>query len=289
VLTPERNLVNVVFTPDRLEKSVATIVVDLSKPGDVIPSVARWLRILEENQHACFEKLRRKQPHVADLIQLKSMEAWSGGGVRHPDISSVHMMKLPIIIVATKYDLFKTTVESQVRKAVLQALRFFAHIHGATLLCSSSTDKTLLRKFTAVLSSHVFGAKPVKALEMDYNKPLMIPAGMDTLERIGGPKGSLKGSMEGMGYEEQLRAWRHSVVELAKPSEEAEGPRVENDNEVQQYRHPAIDARRIEKEEELNHYRREVERKIKMATSSSSDRKATEKKSRPRVKAKSSE
>jgi hypothetical protein len=45
------------------------------------------------------------------------------------------------MIVATKYDIFKD-METAKRRTMLQALRFIAHTHQASLVCASSVEKT---------------------------------------------------------------------------------------------------------------------------------------------------
>jgi len=58
----------------------------------------------------------------------------------HVDKYHTRAFPVPVIIVATRYDEFKD-VESAKRRALLQAIRFVAHLNGASFVCSSNSEK----------------------------------------------------------------------------------------------------------------------------------------------------
>ncbi len=69
------------------------------------------------------------------------------------------------------------------RRAAVQALRFAAHLHGASLLTVGTKDKTSQTNLRSSLTSHLFRASPPSARKKDasHDKPVTVSAGRDTL------------------------------------------------------------------------------------------------------------
>ena len=84
----------------------------------------------------------------------------------HPDRRNVDACAVPLMIVANKWDSIKDENNPLARdrlglKALCQVLRFLAHQHGASLVFTSSKDKTLNKQFRSLLSvwkSKFYGA-----------------------------------------------------------------------------------------------------------------------------------
>ena len=76
------------------------------------------------------------------------------------------------------------------------------------IFCLISTkDSGLVKKARDLLSHHAFGAEPGKGVSQDYNKPLIIPAGSDSLEAISGAAAAAAD-----GGRQNLELWKHQFT-----------------------------------------------------------------------------
>jgi dynein light intermediate chain 2 len=102
--------------------------------------------------------------------------AWKRFGLEHPDEKYVNPFLSPILIIGTKYDLFKN-FESEQRKAFCKTMRFMCHTIGASILFHSSQENGLDSKAKQFISHLAFKTNPPKTIITDHNQPLMIIAG----------------------------------------------------------------------------------------------------------------
>jgi len=108
----------------------------------------------------------------------------------HPDRRNVDACAVPLMIVANKWDSIKDENNPLARdrlglKALCQVLRFLAHQHGASLVFTSSKDKTLNKQFRSLLSFTLFH-KLDKAMrtEKSPDKAIYVPRGADTFDEL---------------------------------------------------------------------------------------------------------
>lgn len=92
---------------------------------------------------------------------------------------------LQILLVGTKADLVRDEQPLQ-RRAVLTALRFLAHTHGAWLITTSSRDRPSLQAYRAALGSCLFGTDHGRrAPFLDAARmAALFPPGSDCMEAI---------------------------------------------------------------------------------------------------------
>ena len=124
------NLIEIPFTPERLANTVFIITVDLSKPGSVLAHLQFWINTIREKCQGVFDKIKVGK----DKIETKANKVWEG----HEDSSRVFPFMFPVLIVGTKYDVFKVH-ESEPMKWMCRALRYFAHQNGCSLVFNSGT------------------------------------------------------------------------------------------------------------------------------------------------------
>jgi len=114
-------------------RAVAVIVLDLSKPENVIPSLKKWVdlihRAMLENGDASVCTGADTTSHC-EARNLKNLNA--DGKVNQ------HHTKL--FILANKYDIFKQQ-DSAKRKRLALALRYISHSNNASLIFTSSVDR----------------------------------------------------------------------------------------------------------------------------------------------------
>ncbi|RHY46961.1 hypothetical protein DYB34_001743 [Aphanomyces astaci] len=240
-------LLKVPLSPERLPKSTLMLVLDLSVPGDVVPSLVYWIALVR--------KL------VADTIPTSSSEALvlAKYGDKHPDRRDVSPVAVPLLIVGAKYDTFRDE-DSVKRKGLIQAVRFMAHAVGATVLFTSVKDKTLATQFRAALNAALYRTDGSGKSTKEVDKGLFVPAGTDSFEEIGLPKGARVTDFEELNLDKRIKLWAKATAELSPPvTPPPEGGKetVDDDKEEadEKYPEPSIDALRKQKREELRRYK----------------------------------
>lgn len=190
-------LVGVPITTARLPTAVLAIVLDLSKPQNVVPACLDWLKMLRVHIKARLDDLRTSgSSDAAWELEAKAREAfqvvWKKKHKKenHPDTRNVDPCAVPLVIVASKWDAIKDEGNPLARdrlglKALCQVLRFLAHQNGATLVFTSSKDKQLNKQFRSLLSFTLFH-KTDKAMrtEKSPDKAIYIPRGGDTFDEL---------------------------------------------------------------------------------------------------------
>ncbi|XP_037073495.1 cytoplasmic dynein 2 light intermediate chain 1-like [Pollicipes pollicipes] len=85
--------------------------------------------------------------------------------------------------LGSHYDAFQDW-DPEKKKLVCRTLRYVAHVNGASLQFFSSTDSALVKKAKELIGQYAFGGVTSGQLAQDYNKPLLVPAGADSLAGI---------------------------------------------------------------------------------------------------------
>ena len=204
-----QELASIVITPQRLGSNAVVFVFDLSDPTKSLLSAARWLPLLHARAAECATKRRAKPDDAAYSPAAVMRAGWarrsssdaSTTAPPHPDEQWLKegLLPIPAIVVGTKWDTLKQQDVGK-RRAVLAALRYTAHIIGASVLCVSTKDRSSLAPFRAMLDScnsagqtrnnsqlQLQQQQLPAASSFDVSKPLFIPAGSDCLEDIGPP------------------------------------------------------------------------------------------------------
>lgn len=170
----EPKLLSVPLAPRILPSSSLVICCDLSKPQNVVVSLKRWIDALKEVLVKGLGKDAYKR------MRESAREVYYD---ENPDRSKVSPFPVPLYIIGTKYDQLRNMTTAD-RKSVLQLIRFFAHYHGATFLCSSSSDATMRDSFKPVFGSICFSTGVRNYAELSCDKPTMVSAGKDSFSNI---------------------------------------------------------------------------------------------------------
>ncbi|RHY30816.1 hypothetical protein DYB32_003999 [Aphanomyces invadans] len=191
-------LLKVPLSPDRLPRSTLMLVLDLSVPGDVLPSLVYWVtlvrKLLTDSNAA---------PPSEAFIQAKY-------GEKHPDRRDVSPISIPLLIVGAKYETFRDE-DSVKRKGLIQAVRYIAHAIGATLLFTTVKDKALATQV---------------CVRMKHHGDSLWTAGSDTFEEIGLPKGARVADFEESNLDKRMKLWAKAIAELYPPVTPPEGESV---------------------------------------------------------------
>eukprot|EP00742_Colponemidia_sp_Colp-10_P002643 GILJ01002826.1.p1 GENE.GILJ01002826.1~~GILJ01002826.1.p1 ORF type:complete len:415 (-),score=58.49 GILJ01002826.1:190-1434(-) len=251
------DLADVPINRDTVLNSIVIITVDLSQPSTVLSSLLFWISRARRSVDAALLDAQRKDSLALSRFRQQFESRWAN----HADRSSLTLFPIPLVVVATKFDLFADT-EAETRKWMARTLRYVCHSNGASLLYSSNRDKTLLTNFRTLLNHYVFQTAALKQDQKDHAKAIAIVASADTFEAIGPPPASGRGPANAGAN--NLEAWvtpfnRHFGA-VDERGEEID-PFVE---EIAKHPEPLVDSMRAQKDEELERYRRESERRERL-------------------------
>ena len=124
------------------------------------------------------------------------------------------------VIVGNKYDLIRDE-DPLKKKLVAQAFRCLAMHSQADLVFMGNGEKSALSAGRSILSHYAFGSAKKKTLQVNPNKPVYAPHGLDSMEALG----SFPAMDEGV--DAQLRYWRNTLFEHFP----AENPEVVEEEE----------------------------------------------------------
>jgi len=246
---------------------VVALCVDLSEPHLVVPSLEKWLALLRAQAERIIASIAQDSKggaKRAEQLKMKRLEAYE----EHPDKAQVKPFPFPLVIFGTKCDVFLADVDPEKRKGLCRALRYFSHINGAHLVLTSLKDKTAMNTVRSILRQLLFGiaAKGGIPEQLDSSKPISISAGKDSLQNIGTPQGGKTGE----------QAWRDMAASLfpdtsqsSSPQKGGAGKRTDSDQvaeELQKHPESSVDGMVEQRIEELQVYRRQVERNQRLAS-----------------------
>ena len=169
------------------------IVLDLSKPGNVIDSLIFWLKAvraysdnaLKELQNVNIERFREVQKRMS--VYWQSVAAQS-------EKQQLNISMVPITVIGAKYDLFAQQNEPVQKKLVCSALRYICHKNGCDLVFASIKEQNPLKQFKNMMNWHIFKPMPKEGEQMQIPQPdrdplhaISICAGQDSASKIGEP------------------------------------------------------------------------------------------------------
>ena len=258
-------LLKTVMLPELLQQSVVAIVLDLSEPDAVLPSLITWLgeirkRVEEMQRDLC---LSAEGSATAKAVRERAEKLWT----EHPDYSlsaaePVQPIGVPIVVFAHKYDAFvQAYPEAEQQKVLFRTLRFFAHQAGAALVCSKHKDNTSKYLLRNLLGHHTFGNTKIDFEQMQSNhmKPLFVPASSDSFQAIGKPP-----TVPGCLSDLMADKWQAVYQEVFPSKGRKDGPADLTMVEAEQFAEESIDTLRKQKREELMKMRKAAEFEKKM-------------------------
>ncbi|XP_029441890.1 cytoplasmic dynein 2 light intermediate chain 1-like, partial [Rhinatrema bivittatum] len=137
------------------------------------------LQVTKNHVNKVIIDMGKKNSKIANEIKQKM---WKSMQKDHPDRELIDPFPIPLVIIGSKYDIFQD-FDSEKRKVICKTLRFVAHYYGASLMFTSKSEVHML-KTRALINHLAFGLEKSKSLSVDINKPLFIPAGLDSLSQI---------------------------------------------------------------------------------------------------------
>nr|CCA24433.1 conserved hypothetical protein [Albugo laibachii Nc14] len=255
-------MIRIPLSTERVVNSGIVITIDLSIPGDVVSYLVYYVTLL---YRVVDEIIKKKEKNPNDKIAIDRLreEAAARFGRAHQDRNDVTLFPVPLLIIGNKYDVFRDE-DSVKRKGINQAIRYLAHMYGATLLFTSTKEKAFHTSFRSMMKSFVFHSASGKVTkEVDSARPLFVPVGSDSFAEIGGPKSFKPTTYTKDQHEQRANQWKRvaaeyyaasdSVKEIIE-SESESGSKFGKVSEI--FPEPMIDQMRARKTMELERYQK---------------------------------
>jgi len=256
------DLVSVPLSPEMVGNFVLAVTIDPSEPHSAFANLEKWLALLRDRAMKSLDALAKASPsgkRRVDLLRETTAQAWA----EHTDQSAVRPMPIPLLIFGTKWDAMSAAVDPEKRKGLCRALRYLAHVNGASLIFTSIKEKPTMNLVRNILRKLLFGVEPKGGFpeQLDTGKPLSVMAAADNLQSIGAPQGK--------GQDEQ--AWRdtmHSLFPDTSPAAKAGGKSDSEvvQSEIEKHKESSIDGMVEQRNEELTQYRKQAERNQRLAS-----------------------
>lgn len=249
-------LVEIPINAESLENLAVVLVLDLSKPHELWHTMETLLNITKQR----IDKVML-DASISDrgIQQRMKKRAWTKFGEDHPDKDMIDPFPVPLVIIGCKYDIFQD-FDSEKRKVICRTLRFVAHCHGATLQFCSLKTESLVTRTRQLISHFVFQTSSSKGMAVDPNKPVIVPAGMDSLQQIGPPPVAA-GDIGKLTARNPLELWKQAYTAFFP--QQTSSSVADDPAKDPQYSETAVDNMRTQKDEELDRYRRQSEYKVK--------------------------
>ncbi|XP_063047404.1 cytoplasmic dynein 2 light intermediate chain 1 [Engraulis encrasicolus] len=174
----------------------------------------------------------------------------------YPDRELISPFPVPLLLIGSKFDIFQD-FDSEKRKVICKTLRFLAHYYGASLVCTSSKSEATISKTKNFVSHLAFGTDKGKSMSVDPSKPLVVPAGADSLSQIGSPP-TTDIDIGSLHAKNPLDLWKKVFERVFPPESTAERKQLKDPAKDPQYSEPLIDSMRAQKDQELDQYKRDA-------------------------------
>ncbi|ELU13557.1 hypothetical protein CAPTEDRAFT_165957 [Capitella teleta] len=251
-------LADIVISPSSLLHSSLALVLDLSKPEALWHTLETWLNHLRSLTDTAIGVAKADNPQIKDKLQKA---AWERVGEDNVDKDMMTPFLLPLVIIGAKYDIFQD-FDSEKRKVICKTLRFVAHTHGAHLQFFTVKQEALINRTRGVISNFVFGTSASKSVQLEHSKPLVIPAGMDSFNQIGSPP-LADGDLGRVTARTPMELWKSAFTSFFPQQNVSDPAMVEDPAKDAQYKEISVDTMRLQKDEELERYRRLAERRMR--------------------------
>eukprot|EP00116_Pleurobrachia_bachei_P005124 sb/3465386/ len=246
------NLIEIPVTKECVQTLNFVIVVDLSKPETIWTTLESLLAAIRQRVKKVIHELKVESPSAANNLVAECLARYDAD---HPDKDSLDIIPVPITIIGSKYDVFQN-FDSEKKKIISRTLRYVAHHHGAHLCYFSSKIETLVMRARGLLGHLVFKTQLNKTTSTDHNKPIYMLAGMDAVSQIGSPPPA-------PGSRSLLEQWKQLF--LSSFPQESEAAMPDDPTKDKKYNEPIVDSVRLQKDEELERFRKAQERKMRQS------------------------
>ncbi|XP_038669559.1 cytoplasmic dynein 2 light intermediate chain 1 isoform X2 [Scyliorhinus canicula] len=226
------DLAQIPITIDSIRRLSIVLVLDLSKPNDLWTSMEKLLIGTRNHINTTLNELGRKDSiNVNDIKQ----RTWKTLQRNHPDWELIDPFPIPLVIIGSKYDIFQ----------------FF-----------SNKAESTISKMRTILNHLAFGTDRSKTVSVEYNKPLFVPAGLDSLSLIGSPPAA-EVDLGKINARNPIDLWKKVYERLFPTENTSELKDIRDPAKDPQYAEPEVDTMRTQKDQELEQYKRNASKSWK--------------------------
>jgi GTPase SAR1 family protein len=175
----EPRLLDVAISTRNLATTTLVVCCDLSKPQNAFSSLKKWIALLRDIVKNRLKELKVLNPSEAEAMRERAISQYEDNT---NDRARAKPCEVPIVIIATKYDVFKSRSISE-RRAIMQVIRCVAHLHGASIF-TTSTESGMKENVRNILNSICFRTLPRSSLDVAIDKPVAVSAGKDDFAQI---------------------------------------------------------------------------------------------------------
>ncbi|KAH0622746.1 hypothetical protein JD844_025346 [Phrynosoma platyrhinos] len=218
------DLIPIPITTANIRTFAIVLVLDLSKPNELWPTMESLLQVTRKHVDRVITKLGQTNPKAASEIKQKM---WNNLPKDHPDRELIDPFPIPLVIIGSKYDMFHFTSKSE----------------------------ALLLKTRTFINHLAFGFDRGKSMSLDQNKPLFIPAGMDSLSQIGPPPAA-DSDIGKLHAQSPMDLWKKVFEKAFPPKSIGVFKEVSDPAQDPQYAEYEVDAMRGQKNQELEQYKK---------------------------------
>lgn len=189
----EPGLLDVPISIHNLNSLSIVVCCDLSRPHNVLKSIRKWIKVVRE---VLAKRFTAYESTFGGKFEVEESRKAQFEG--HSDKKILSLFKIPLYVIANKYDIFRDTGSVE-RRSTMQILRFVSHYYGATFMCASSVDTSLRENFKNFINTVCFKLPQKQSFETNHEKAVYVFAGKDSFEGIllgnkagdgGGPESS---------------------------------------------------------------------------------------------------
>jgi len=250
-------MVDSVINASTLRQMSCVIVVDLSKPRELWHTLFSVLDDIKARIERILSDLLAKDSSLPQYLRKKAIARI---GEDHPDKDVLDPLPVPLVILGTKYDLFQD-IAPEHRKLICKTLRFVAHMNGASLHFTSDKDEPLVKNCKALMNHLAFKSGTIRSNCLDHDKPLLVAAGHDFLEKVGAP--TMAADVGKVSARNPLDLWRAAYEQFFPPDMEARQRDLTDPAADATYAEAAVDDMRAQKNDVLERYRKQAERRAR--------------------------
>jgi len=249
------SLLDVAITEHNIHTCIVVLVIDLKEGRAAWTSLQHRMISLRDRIKECFRRLKMRSAKNQQTISTMLKRMQNRFGEKHPDIEKVKMYGVPVVIVGTKYDLFRDE-PSETLKVMSRTLRFWAHYYAAALAFVSFKDERDVGKFRQLMMHLIFGVPYNAQCQFDHNKPLLILPGKDSFKEIGPAMQAQRPQNFVTSGSEEFDKWK-AAFEAVFPAVKEKDVREIGAHDIHsaEYAEPSVDTMRQVKGDELTQYR----------------------------------
>ncbi|XP_068135813.1 cytoplasmic dynein 2 light intermediate chain 1 [Hyperolius riggenbachi] len=251
------DLIPIPITQENIRTLSIVLVLDLSRPSELWNTVEKLLQATRNHVNKVLADIGKSNTKTANQIV---QNVWRNFPNNHPDRELIDPFPLPLLVIGSKYDIFQD-FDPEKRKMICKTLRFVSHYYGASLLFTSKSEshRGVMRTFVNQLA---FGQDKSKSLSVDHNKPLVVPAGLDSFSQIGSPPAS-DSDLRQVQVRTPMELWKKIYERHFPPKNTNDTKDTKDPAKDPQYAERHIDAMRAQKDQELEQYKRNADKSWK--------------------------